>query len=323
MSCNQPMFAIPDGVTQNGKTKYKMIARYDSEILNLYPNAVKVPCGKCTGCRADKTREWADRMILELDHSKTAVFITLTYDDNHLPVFVDLSNGEYIPTLRKRDLQLFMKRLRKCELFRDRELRYYACGEYGSHTHRPHYHLILYGVSKEDFPDLSPRGNNDLGQQYFKSDFLADEIWKKGFCLISDVSWNTMAYVARYVKKKRIGLYEDNIKEENEFSVMSRRPGIGMYYIDEHDDVFNYTKRHIGTENGSIEVFLPKAFLSYLEKTDIDLYVNIKEQRRQAANNEEFTKLMQTDLSSMELDMIQDEKINKGRDIIDRYRTQV
>lgn len=324
MSCNYPMIGIPDGKTKEGKTKYKMLGRYDRSLLETYRDAVKIPCGKCSGCRANKCREWADRMILELDHSQSAVFLTLTYDDPHLPVRINLSTGQVECTLNKRDLQLFMKRLRKHRLFRDRELRFYACGEYGKNTQRSHYHIILYNVELSDFPDLVPRGSNELGQQYYKSDILANEIWKNGFCLVAPMSWNTCAYVARYVKKKDYGLASDEYVErmrEPEFSVMSRNPGIGMYYPLEHPEFKEKSKYYFADQQGSIEVHFPKAFLNFLERTDPDFYEQIKEQRRNFAQDSEIIKLSQTDLSSMELDMISEQKIERTSDLLDTYRT--
>lgn len=318
------MLAVPDGFTESGKTHYKMLGRYDRfEGVVHPPGAIKLPCGKCAGCRASKCREWADRMILELDHSCSAVFLTLTYNDEHLPVFLNLSSGQVEPTLKKRDLQLFFKRLRKCKLFHDREIRYYACGEYGSNTNRPHYHVILYNVSLGDFSDLSFRGTNELGQAYYSSDFLANNVWKNGFCLLAGISWNCCAYVARYVKKKDYGLVSDEFVErmkEPEFSVMSRNPGIGMYYVVDHPDFANYSKFNVSVEGFPKSVTLPKPFLNYLEKTDPDFYGILKEQRRQAANDSELSKLAMTDLSSMELDMIGDDKLVRSGALLDSYR---
>lgn len=141
MSCNHPLIAIPsDEYTVSGKRRYSPVCAYDRNLQfdyeYLYPGYKTIPCGKCAGCRAAKAKAWADRMILELDHSKKAVFLTLTYDNEHLPVLVNVNTGQGTPTLQKRDLQLFLKRLRKA--FKGKELRYYAVGEYGSRTLRPH-----------------------------------------------------------------------------------------------------------------------------------------------------------------------------------------
>ena len=326
MSCNSPFLGIPGEMLPSGKRKINILGRYDVSMLQDYPDAVKVPCGKCSGCRAQKTREWADRMILELDHSGTAVFLTLTYDDEHLPMYYNQQTAETVPTLRKRDLQLFMKRLRKRKEFKGRELRYYACGEYGSTTHRPHMHMILYNVSLDDFKDLAPRGTNELNQPYFSSDILAKEVWKNGFCLIAPVSWSTCAYVARYVKKKKMGLVSDEYVErmyEPEFSVMSRNPGIGMYYPVEHPDFKEKSKYYFADQNGSVQVNFPKAFLRFLENTDLEYFMKIKEERKIMANDIAFNRVIHTNLSGMELDGIAEKKIEKTSDLLDFYRTQV
>lgn len=133
MSCTSPLLAVPDQVNDKGYpvkgTKYNVIGKYSVEVAKSYPNAIKLPCGQCLACKRSKCKEWADRMILELDHSKKAVFLTLTYRDEDLPNRFDFKTGEVLPTLCKRDLTNFMKRLRK--QFKDKELRFYACGEYG------------------------------------------------------------------------------------------------------------------------------------------------------------------------------------------------
>lgn len=133
MSCNKPLLGLPnefmpDGSPKKGTT-YKIIGSYSREVAEDHPGAIKVPCGKCRGCRLDRCRSWADRMIFELDHSKKAVFLTLTYDDEHVPAFLNMETGEINLTLQQRDFQNFMKRLRK--QFKDKDLRYYAVGEYG------------------------------------------------------------------------------------------------------------------------------------------------------------------------------------------------
>lgn len=326
MSCNKPLLCIQQGYTDSGKPKWIPVCSFDrrkdyDKYLEYHPEAIKIPCGKCAGCRAQKTREWADRMILELDHSKKAVFLTLTYNDDHLPVKCQVTTGQMEMTLQKRDLTLFFKRLRK--RYADREIRYYAVGEYGKNTHRPHYHVILYGFSLADFKDIEIKGKNELGQLYYKSDELAESVWKLGFCLLSDVSWNTCAYVARYVKKKNFGLVSDEFidrSREPEYAVMSRNPGIGMYYPKEHEDFAERSVYYFGDQNGMVEVHFPRAFLRMLEECDPVMYNNLKEQRFKAADDALMNKLMQTDLSSMELDEISENHISSTADVIDYYR---
>lgn len=324
MSCNYPMLAEYGQILSSGKREVKILGRYDRLVADDHPGSFKVPCGKCLGCRADYCRTWADRMVLELDHSKKAVFVTLTYDDDHLPVLYQITTGQSELTLKKRDLQLFFKRLRK--RFRDREIRYYAAGEYGTKTNRPHYHAIIYGISLSDFEDLSPRGNNQLGQFYYSSERLARDIWKNGFCLLADVSWKTCAYVARYVNKKQYGLVSDEFidrMQEPVFSVSSRNPGIGMYYIIEHPEFADFVRYSAKDTNGSLSIYFPRTFLDRLELIDPDRAKEIKESRKLYANNNELLKLKNTDLTSTEIDEISENQISLTKNIIDSYRISI
>lgn len=184
-----------------------------------------VPCGKCAGCRMDYSRAWADRMLIELhDNCNCGVFLTLTYNSEHLP-----RSDSGAPTLSKRDLQLFWKRLRKA--YPDKKIRYFVAGEYGPRTHRPHYHAIVFGLSLSDFSDLEYLRANGLGQAYYNSPSLAD-IWSNGYIVLSEVTWHTCAYVSRYVLKKRgkIDKYVVATGVVPEFNLTSRRPGIGLLH---------------------------------------------------------------------------------------------
>lgn len=187
-----------------------------------------VPCGKCPACRMDYSRVWANRMLVELnDQNNKAVFLTLTYNSDSLPYTEPGEDGRKYPTLCKRDLQLFWKRLRKA--YPGKKIRYYIAGEYGPKTHRPHYHAIVYGFTLADFPDLQFLRMNGLGQAYYNSPKLAD-IWGNGFIVLSEVSWHTCAYVSRYVLKKRgkLDKYVVATNVEPEFNLSSRKPGIGL-----------------------------------------------------------------------------------------------
>ena len=153
MACFHPFHAFPTGrLNDNGKRE--LIIDYSGH-LDRMPQSVAlrkgipvlgdllvyfpIPCGSCIGCRADKARAWSDRLQAELSiTSKPSWFVTLTYDDDHLP-----SDRK----LRKGDLQLFHKRMRKAF----GPFRFFACGEYGERTHRAHYHSIYIGL---DIPDL-------------------------------------------------------------------------------------------------------------------------------------------------------------------------
>lgn len=191
---------------------------------SLSGEAIRLPCGQCVGCRLEKSRQWAMRCMHERRLHKDNVFVTLTYDNDHLP-----PGG----TLVKRDLQLFMKRLRKLKA--PQKVRFYGCGEYGDVNKRPHYHVILFGCV---FSDARSYGANRRNEKYFTSKELGS-IWTFGNHILGDVTFESCAYVARYLMKKVTGdaarcHYEvvtrdgEIIERVPEFTVMSRRPGIGL-----------------------------------------------------------------------------------------------
>lgn len=154
-------------------------------------------------------------------------FVTLTYADDHLPAY---------GSLVKRDFQLFMKRLRAA--IAPRRVRFFHCGEYGTMTGRPHYHVLLFGF---DFTDKVPwRVRNGL--PVWRSPLL-EELWTYGNSEIGSVTFESAAYVARYVVKKVTGERAaehyarvdgdtgEVIMIEPEYCTMSRRPGIGGDWI--------------------------------------------------------------------------------------------
>ena len=157
MSCYHPLRAIKTNfpepiIDENGKVHKSRIfflkGEYNPEklpVLDSNSEYISIPCGKCIGCRLDYSRTWADRCMLESQYHKNNWFLTLTYDNDHLP---EQRPGSPVHSLQKRDMQLFMKRLRK--RFPNDKIRFFGCGEYGSKSCRPHYHLLLFGVPFED-----------------------------------------------------------------------------------------------------------------------------------------------------------------------------
>lgn len=175
------------------------------------------PCGQCIACRLNKVRDWTIRLMHEKKMHDKAVFLTLTYAPEFLP-----ENG----TLVKEDLQLFIKRLRK----HVGKVRFFACGEYGEKYSRPHYHLIIFGLGAENSVF------NGKKYDYKKHGYwLNSPLWKFGTMFIGDVSYGSCRYVASYVNKKLLGkdaarTYADMGKIP-EFTLMSRRPGIGADFL--------------------------------------------------------------------------------------------
>lgn len=202
---------------------------------------ISVPCGQCIGCRLERSRQWAMRCYHEASLYENNCFITLTYSDDTVPVLFP-GEGDY-PTLRKRDYQLFMKRLR--ERFGS-GIRFYHCGEYGEGTNRPHYHACLFNF---DFPDKVLESVDKAGYHHWSSVALG-ELWTCGLHDIGSVTFESAAYVARYIMKKTLGkdaadrydrmsYYGEVQRLEPEYTTMSRRPGIGRDWYDEfHKDAF-------------------------------------------------------------------------------------
>lgn len=187
-----------------------------------------VPCGQCIGCRLERSRQWAVRCMHEAKLYEKNCFITLTYDNENLPK--DKS-------LKKKHFQDFMKRLRKRF---GANIRFFHCGEYGDKYHRPHYHACIFN---HDFED-KVLFKIDRGNKLFTSQALS-ELWPFGFASIGEVTFQSAAYVARYIMKKVTGKkaeeYYANIdlstgeylgQRTPEYTTMSRRPGIGKGFYD-------------------------------------------------------------------------------------------
>ena len=176
-----------------------------------------VPCNTCIYCLSNKRDQWSFRLGKELKQATTAYFITLTYDDENL-IYGDTS-----PTLVKRDLQLFIKRLRQentkmVQEYQDNskerldelkyKIRYYAVGEYGTKTLRPHYHGIFFNIHK------------GIKNQI-------ENIWKKGRIHLGTVNGASIHYTTKYMITK--GKQPKNV--EPCFAIMSRKPAIGSNYL--------------------------------------------------------------------------------------------
>jgi len=148
-------------------------------------NPLKLPCGKCDGCLLERSRQWGIRCYHEAQMYDASSFVTLTYDDEHLP-----ENS----SLRYRDFQLFMKRARR----KMGPFRFFMCGEYGGDGGRPHYHACLFGLF---FRDRVSLGSGASGSEIYASGLLS-ELWSNGYCSVGDVTFESACYVARYTAKK-------------------------------------------------------------------------------------------------------------------------
>lgn len=305
MSCYHPICGVPDGVTSKGKIHYKLQGEFIRD-NKLHPDWIPIPCGRCIGCRLDQSREWANRMLLELDHyHNKAIFLTLTYNnENAVACKFDDYGNPLAYTLVKSDFQAFMKRLRSRVEFENKEIRFYACGEYGSRTFRPHYHAIIFGICVTDIPGYFAKEMNEFRQMYYSSKWLED-VWTHGFVLFSEVSWQTCAYVARYVQKKAYneGSVQEYLNQLPEFSLMSRNPGLGAFYFVDHPERLGETTFYISDSNGSKEISLPKYFLRKVDKDGNMIYTEYEDYKNRAKlliSDKEFLQLQKTDLGYLE-----------------------
>lgn len=272
---------------------------------------MQVPCGMCIDCRLDKARDWAIRCVHEAQLHEENCWITLTYAPEHLP-----EGG----SLDKRDLTLFLKRLRKSLVISSnfpcydnamriqyyaskaqkyqyrygkpkphtiyKEIRFYACGEYGrTGTIRPHYHICCFG---HDFVDKYFWKLSKSGKPIYRSPAL-ESIWIQGHSALGDLTMETAGYTARYIMKKHIGpdaeFFYDGL--EPEYTVMSRRPGIGRKWIEKYlSDV--YPKDYFTIEGQKYRP--PRYYDQYLETVNVNMYARTKWARNEAREKEEREK---------------------------------
>ena len=199
---------------------------FDESKLSGLGYPLFLPCGRCLGCRIDYSRSWSVRCVHEASLYSDNCFITLTYDNDHLP-----EDG----SLDVRHFQLFMKRLR--DKFGS-GIRFFHCGEYGEQFSRPHYHALLFNF---DFPDKVFWRKTPSGH-LFTSPSLSD-LWCKGYSVIAPLTFKSAAYVARYSLKKVSGArshkssssykaFQDYYQgRKPEYATMSRRPGIASEWF--------------------------------------------------------------------------------------------
>lgn len=247
---------------------------------------ITTSCNQCWGCRLERSRIWAIRCMHEHQlyesENKPSEFLTLTYNNENLP---------HNHTLIKSHLQKFWKRLRK----HGYKFRYFACGEYGDETHRPHYHAIMFGLHINDKIYHTTSNDNKL----YTSKKI-EKIWGHGHVLIGNVTFESCAYVARYIMKKRLGndseTYYDIYDEDGviidsltpEFSTQSRKPGIGFeFYKKYKQDIYGAGRDGTVIIRGGTKCKPPKFYENKFEQEcfehNTETYNQIKIRRKEKA----------------------------------------
>ena len=193
-----------------------------------------VPCGKCAACLTNRRNDWAVRLKVEHQNANSAYFITLTYDEQHQPFneILDYDTGEirYVGTVIKKHLQDWFKRIRKYS-----ECRYYAVGEYGTTTHRPHYHVLLFNYNPTDL-------------------YRLQSSWNNGFIQIGTISDSSIMYVCKY----HVNRTSYPHGADPSFALMSRRPGIGAQYVSKMFDFHDGLQRAYYPDNEGVKRRLPR-----------------------------------------------------------------
>jgi len=255
---------------------------------------VKLPCGQCIGCRLDRSRKWAVRCMHEASLYEDNAFITLTYRKENLP-----KNG----SLDVKHFQDFMKRLREPSCWPDetrpyienRKVRFFHCGEYGEIHLRPHYHACLFNL---DFPDKT-YWQTVNGQDYYRSATL-EKLWPAGNSMIGQVTFDSAAYVARYITKKITGERADwYYKEENpdtgevislkpEYVTMSRGKGIGYGWFEKYkSDLYPDDFVVVPGKNKAKKCRIPKYYDQLLEREAPLEFAKIQAKRKVGAHAHE------------------------------------
>lgn len=207
-----------------------------------------VPCGYCNFCLEMLRNDWTFRVSVEVRHSDTAYFITLTYADEFIPFMVDgqveriASYGpdpekfaNVLPTLCKMDVQKFFRKIRKVLGVK---FRYFVVGQYGETTGRPHYHVIFFNLPKEAL-------------------YMLQGLWQFGNIDIGDINPASIHYVTGYVIARRKA--DRAIERALPFALMSRRPGIGAKYLVTHRYFHKYKHQGYSETNG-IKARLPRYY---------------------------------------------------------------
>lgn len=337
LRCAHPLKAFRIGYHPTGKPKYKVVPFETYALLqidddkyvcvdqsrarnhnpkSLIMDYVEIPCGHCIYCHLRYSKNWADRCLLEAKYHKDNWFLTLTYDNDHIPThqIVSQDTGEILDvhSLQIRDVQLFIKRLRK--EYNECKIRYFLAGEYGSQTYRPHYHMIAFGLSLND---LQLYKRLPSGSAYYNSERL-NAVWQNGHVVIAKADWNSIAYTARYVTKKAYGekkdLYDD-IGLAREFCTMSRRPGIGFQYYQDHPECVTQEFINVATLDGGRKFRPPRYFRKKYDEIWESQFPELYESKKESDYLETLEKQKQirdllsaqTDLSYLELLSVQEE----------------
>lgn len=271
ISCLNPVEAFDFGVKSNGKRR---ITFSPSEALDhaFRPRSLLLPCGRCTLCRHAKRVDLTCRLVKECSQFDDISFLTLTYDDQHLPI-----NDQGFPTLRKRDIQLFLKRLRRHLSYHYGldHLRFAAAGEYGKRGRRPHWHLMIFGWLPSDLFVWQHKPKYDI----YRSPTI-ESLWPFGFSTVGRGNGAVGRYCAKYITKDGLKVHASQTPEC--FWSSRRDGGLGAPYWDKFFRADLRRGYVLSLSHGVPYKFkIPPYFVSRSEKLDSDLFADFKARRLQ------------------------------------------
>lgn len=294
MSCTSPLKA------------YWRSASRDAITFDVAKSATRIPfalpCGQCLGCRMEKARQWGLRCLNEAKMWPSSYYVTMTYNSDYMPL-----GG----TVCLRDVQLFMKRLRKAATGVPWENpltgkitkspRFFLGAEYGDDNRRPHYHALLFNVR---FDDLREHGKNGRGEILYTSAHMS-RLWGDGggtfgFCTLGAVTFESAVYCAKYALKqiklsdkstpaareeweRRYVVYDADglvYERDREFAVMSRCPGIGALYYEKYGQEI---RDHDNVVVAGREVRPPRYYDTKSDAIDPARFAVVKSKRKRQA----------------------------------------
>ena len=252
-----------------------------------------IPCGKCWACRLNYSAEWATRIMLESKKNDHNYFITLTYDDEHVP-----KNKHGFQVLVPNDTSAFIKSLRKpFERKGIKGIKYFLAGEYGPTTRRPHYHMILMHCPL----DINQFYDTHIDSQ-FKEHWKSPEIekhWGKGMVDICAAEWSTAAYVARYCTKKIFDNTEEYKKRDMQPEFVRMSKGIGMdYFYENAESIYDTDEVVMKTIRGNTGSYKPpKAFDRKFKEQNEERWKEVQRNRLKASNRSRKLKQAASDVT--------------------------
>lgn len=294
MPCFHPLEGFRSKTPSPSSGKYQVVFKW-CEGYALKP--IPIPCGRCVGCRLERSRQWALRCVHEAQLHQDNCFITLTLNDEHLEGRYlrghDSRTGKpiYGGTLNKKHFQDFMKRVRRP--LPPGSVSYFHCGEYGERHRRPHYHALLFGL---DFSDKHFYKRGKDGSPVYTSAALS-ALWPMGFSTVGALTFESAAYCARYALKKITG---DQAKDHytvcdqetgellelaREYVTMSLKPAIAKGWFarfssDVYPDDFVVIR--------GMKMKPPKFYDNLYELEDPVAHEAIKEERREYATRNKW-----------------------------------